>query len=173
MRKSELYNSLWYYSAELVPGLIKGPRPPQKKKNAPIRNGWARWALYKHSCGRLRSGYRGTFQLRQCADFHSHASGLGGTLHHFTRCGSSQLDPRELVDGFDGLAVACKRWGPRQAHHSRRAPGSEPRTLAALLLESIALRHQITVLERSRTRRPCFRLRDRLFWILFSRWWPQ
>jgi hypothetical protein len=38
------------------------------------------------------------------------------------------------------------------------APGSEPRTLAALLLESIALRHQIAVLERSRTRRPCFRL---------------
>ena len=27
--------------------------------------------------------------------------------------------------------------------------------------------------ERSRTRRPCFRLWDRLFWILFSRWWPQ
>jgi putative transposase len=53
------------------------------------------------------------------------------------------------------------------------APGSEARTLAALLLESIALRHQIAVLERSRTRRPCFRLWDRLFWILFSRWWPQ
>jgi hypothetical protein len=53
------------------------------------------------------------------------------------------------------------------------APGSEPRTVAALLLESIALRHQIAVLERSRTRRPCFRLWDRLFWILFSRWWPQ
>ena len=53
------------------------------------------------------------------------------------------------------------------------APGSEPRTLAALLLESIALRHQIAVLERSRTRRPCFRLWDRLFWILFSHWWPQ
>src|SRR5882757_9226553 len=53
------------------------------------------------------------------------------------------------------------------------APGSEPRTLAALLLESIALRHQIAVLERSRTRRPCFHLWDRLFWILFSRWWPQ
>jgi DNA-binding NtrC family response regulator len=52
-------------------------------------------------------------------------------------------------------------------------PGSEPRTLTALLLESIALRHQIAVLERSRTRRPCFRLWDRLFWILFSRWWPQ
>src|ERR1700752_2595277 len=53
------------------------------------------------------------------------------------------------------------------------APGSEPRTLAALLLESIALRHQIAVFERSRTRRPCFRLWDRLFWTLFSRWWPQ
>jgi len=49
---------------------------------------------------------------------------------------------------------------------------SEPRTRSALLLESIALRHQIAVLERSRTRRPCFRLWDRLFWILFSRWWP-
>jgi len=50
---------------------------------------------------------------------------------------------------------------------------SGPRTRTALLLESIALRHQIAVLERSRTRRPCFRRFDRLFWILFSRWWPQ
>jgi hypothetical protein len=53
------------------------------------------------------------------------------------------------------------------------ARSSEPRTRIELLLESIALRHQIRVLERSRTRRPCFRLWDRLFWILFSRWWPQ
>jgi putative transposase len=50
---------------------------------------------------------------------------------------------------------------------------SEPRTRTALLLESIALRHQIAVLERCGTRRPCFRFWDRLFWILFSRWWPQ
>jgi hypothetical protein len=50
---------------------------------------------------------------------------------------------------------------------------SEPRTRTALLLEAIALRHQIVVLERSRARRPCFRLWDRFFWILFSRWWPQ
>src|SRR6202795_2080232 len=50
---------------------------------------------------------------------------------------------------------------------------SEPRTRIALLLEGIALRHQIAVLERSGTRRPCFRRWDRLFWILFSRWWPQ
>ena len=32
--------------------------------------------------------------------------------------------------------------------------------------------HQIAVLKRSGTRRPCFRGWDRLFWILFSRWWP-
>ena len=50
---------------------------------------------------------------------------------------------------------------------------SEHRTRTALLLESIGLRHQIAVLERSRTRRPSFRLWDRLFWILFSRWWSQ
>ena len=48
---------------------------------------------------------------------------------------------------------------------------SEPRTRTALWLQAIALRHQIAVLERSRTRRPCFRRIDRLFWILLSRWW--
>ena len=48
---------------------------------------------------------------------------------------------------------------------------SELRTRTALWLEAIALRHQIAVLERSRTRRPCFRHIDRLFWILLSRWW--
>src|SRR5229473_4997908 len=50
---------------------------------------------------------------------------------------------------------------------------SGPRTRSALVLEAIALRHQIAVLERSVTRRPCFRRIDRLFWILLSRWWPQ
>jgi hypothetical protein len=53
------------------------------------------------------------------------------------------------------------------------ARSGEPRTRTALLLESIALRHQIAVLERNGTRRPCFRFWDRLFWILLSRWWPQ
>ena len=48
----------------------------------------------------------------------------------------------------------------------------EPRTRTALMLESIALRHQIAVLKRSGTSRPCFRLRDRLFWILLAQWWP-
>src|ERR1700722_8130383 len=49
----------------------------------------------------------------------------------------------------------------------------EPPTRTALLLESVVLRYQIAVPEGSGTRRPCFRFWDRLFWILFSRWWPQ
>src|ERR1019366_9957582 len=58
---------------------------------------------------------------------------------------------------------------------SGAVPGarSEPRTRTALVLEAIALRHQIAVLERSGTRRPCFRRIDRLLWIFLSRWWPQ
>jgi putative transposase len=52
------------------------------------------------------------------------------------------------------------------------ALSGEPRTHTALLLEAIALRHQIAVLQRSGTRRPYFRPWDRLFWILFSCWWP-
>ena len=50
--------------------------------------------------------------------------------------------------------------------------GNEPSTLFALVLEMIALRHQIAVLKRSGTPRPCYRLWDRLFWIFLSRWWP-
>jgi hypothetical protein len=54
---------------------------------------------------------------------------------------------------------------------SRMVRGERP-TLTALILEIVALRHQIAVLKRSGTRRPCFRLRDRLFWIWLARWWP-
>jgi hypothetical protein len=61
----------------------------------------------------------------------------------------------------------------RAASAAHSAGKSEPRSYSSLLLESLALRHQIAVLKRSRTRRPCFRLIDRLFWILLSRWWPQ
>ena len=48
----------------------------------------------------------------------------------------------------------------------------EPRRRTELLVEAIALLHQIGVLKRSVTRRPCFRGWDRLFWILLSWWWP-
>jgi hypothetical protein len=40
-----------------------------------------------------------------------------------------------------------------------------------LLLELIVLRHQLAVLQRTGTCRPCFRPSDRLFWVLLSRWW--
>jgi hypothetical protein len=46
-----------------------------------------------------------------------------------------------------------------------------PRTRNALVLEMIALRHQIAVLQRNGTHRPCFNRLDRLLWILLSRWW--
>ena len=48
---------------------------------------------------------------------------------------------------------------------------SGPRTRTALLLESIALRHQIAVLERSRTRRSCFR--RPLLDLVLTLGWPQ
>jgi hypothetical protein len=48
---------------------------------------------------------------------------------------------------------------------------SEPPTWTALVLEMVALRHQIAVLKRSGTRRPSFRFSDRLFWLLLA--WQQ
>jgi putative transposase len=45
------------------------------------------------------------------------------------------------------------------------------RQLLDLLLEFIVLRHQLAVLQRTGTRRPCFRPSDRLFWVFLSRWW--
>ena len=40
-----------------------------------------------------------------------------------------------------------------------------------LLLEFIVLRHQLAVLQRTGTRRPCFHRGERLFWVFLSRWW--
>jgi hypothetical protein len=40
-----------------------------------------------------------------------------------------------------------------------------------LLLEFIVLHHQLAVLQRTGTRRPCFRPSERLFCALLSHWW--
>src|SRR5580658_10234470 len=68
-------------------------------------------------CWRLRSGYRGTLQFRQCADFHSHTSGLGGTLHHFARS--------RVADERTGLAsrnlAQCYLTKARQSKPARAA----------------------------------------------------
>src|SRR5262245_60364654 len=45
------------------------------------------------------------------------------------------------------------------------------RRRGGLLLELIILRHQLLVLERAGTRRPCFRPSERLFWVFLSRCW--
>jgi hypothetical protein len=40
----------------------------------------------------------------------------------------------------------------------------------SLVLENLALRHQIVVLQRS-SKRPRLKMRDRVFWVLLSRIW--
>ena len=40
-----------------------------------------------------------------------------------------------------------------------------------LVLELIVLRHQVAVLKRTATRRPCLRPGQRLLWVVLSRWW--
>jgi hypothetical protein len=44
------------------------------------------------------------------------------------------------------------------------------RTRRALVLENLALRHQLAVLQRT-ARRPRLRPSDRVFWVLLSRLW--
>ena len=59
----------------------------------------------------------------------------------------------------------------RRANRESPSDGCERRTYTDLVLEGIALRHQITVLKRSGTRRPYFCWWDRLFWMLLSWLW--
>src|ERR1700674_2605696 len=46
------------------------------------------------------------------------------------------------------------------------------RTRAALQAEILALRHQLTVLQKNAPPRLCLQRSDRLLWVLLSRWWP-
>jgi putative transposase len=46
------------------------------------------------------------------------------------------------------------------------------RTRAALQAEIVALRHQLTVLQKNAPPRLRIHLSDRLLWVLLSRWWP-
>jgi hypothetical protein len=52
------------------------------------------------------------------------------------------------------------------------ACGPDRRTRRDLIWECAAPRHQLAVLKRCRTRRPCFRPIDRLFWVFLSWRWP-
>jgi hypothetical protein len=51
------------------------------------------------------------------------------------------------------------------------AVGTRLRQRLDLLLEFIVLHYQLAVLQRTGTRRPCFRPSEPLFWVLLSRWW--
>src|ERR1700683_1644929 len=46
------------------------------------------------------------------------------------------------------------------------------RTRAALQVEILALRHQLTVLQKNAPPRLRLQRSDRLLWVLLSRWWP-
>ena len=63
-----------------------------------------------------------------------------------TSCGFSKLNPHEFIGGFERLAITCVHGDADK----RSSPGRpKPPIRTALMLESIALRHQIAVLERS------------------------
>jgi hypothetical protein len=68
-----------------------------------------------------------------------------------------------LSDSLKPMAGWVLRW--LSAVRTRRRQRLE------LLLEFIALRHQLAVLQRTGTRRPCFRPSERLFWLFLSCWW--
>src|SRR5262249_39709601 len=58
----------------------------------------------------------------------------------------------------------------RAATRTSAAVGSARATRRDLLLEALALRHQLGVLARSKR---CFRATDRLFWLLLRWLWPR
>src|SRR6202007_2275451 len=68
-----------------------------------------------------------------------------------------------LSDSLKAMMGWVLRWasGVRTRFRRRRE----------LLLEFIVLHHQLAVLQRTGTRRPCFRPSERLFWVFLSRWW--
>jgi hypothetical protein len=78
-------------------------------------------------------------------------------------CASSNLNRLGFIGDLNRAGVA--RADGDTAPTSLRGRRSESPTLTALVLEMVALRHQIAVLRRSGTRRPWFRFRDRLFWL--------
>jgi hypothetical protein len=57
-------------------------------------------------------------------------------------------------------------------HDAFAVTRAELRPRSTLIWEIVALRHQLTVLKRTGTRRPRIRFSDRLLWTLLSRCWP-
>src|SRR5216683_6261318 len=81
---------------------------------------------------------------------------------------------QNLIRADSVVVSASDRLASQRCRENERAlpvVARRLRTRTALVLEIIALRHQIAVLEHDRTRRPCLRPLDRLLWILLSHWW--
>ena len=74
------------------------------------------------------------------------------------------------------MKVAPDRQSPRfDLRMARTLPRRSfigPKTRAALQLENVALRHQLSVLRRSAKKRPQLHAADRLLWVWLSRVWP-
>ncbi len=83
----------------------------------------------------------------------SHGTALKRSKRNASRCPSSKPNPPEFPGAFNLLAITSPFMAPPTSG-AVPAARSEIRTRTALVLEAIALRHQIAVLERSRTRRP-------------------
>jgi Homeodomain-like domain len=85
-----------------------------------------------------------------------------------TRCAFSKRYPLEnfAVRALSDSLMAMMGWVLRWLSAVR----TRFRRRRDLLLEFIVLRHQLAVLQRTGTRRPCFRPSERLFWAFLSRW---
>jgi hypothetical protein len=84
-------------------------------------------------------------------------------------CAFSKHYPPEnyVTGGLSDSLNLMERWVLRWL----RAVRARLRQRLDLLVEFIALRHQFAVLQRTGTRRPCFRPSERLFWMFLSRSW--
>ena len=78
------------------------------------------------------------------------------------------IHPRNCVVGASSDSLKfMTAWGLQWLSGARE----RLRQRRDLLLEFIVLHHQLAVLQRTGTRRPCFRTTERLFWVFLSRWW--
>src|SRR6202022_992202 len=84
---------------------------------------------------------------------------------------SQKLDPRGFIGGFARLTIVCLHGDADQRSGPNR-PKRTPNPHRAVAGSDRAAPSNCRAGAR-RTRRPCFRRIDRLFWILLSGWWPQ
>src|SRR5262245_7587947 len=87
--------------------------------------------------------------------------------HHCPEHSQNIIHLRNCVVGASSDSLKfMTAWGLRSLSGARE----RLRQRRDLLLEFIVLHHQLAVLQRTGTRRPCFRTSERLFWVFLSRW---